>query len=117
MNTADGVCETFHCCPAGAFGTDVILVEFSPGISEQAVAKLVAALGASVSRHFEHIDVYVIAVPHGSELEMVARFNERPEVEVAYVNSIGCIPESWGCACCPPSERIICPNLPPCLPP
>lgn len=111
------MCETFHCCPAGAIGTEVILVEFLPGVSEQAVAQVVAALGASVSRHLENIDVYIIGVPHGRELELVARFNEQPEVEQASPNTISCFPESPRCACCPPSERILCPNLPQCLPP
>jgi hypothetical protein len=114
---AAGRCQTFPCCPAGAIATGSILVEFEPGTTEQTAAEIAAALGASVLQHYVHIDDYLIGVPVGHELELVARFDERPEVVVASPNGIGCVPESYRCDCCPPSEQIICPNLPPCLPP
>ena len=113
---AAGTCEEFLCCPAGALITGSILVEFQPGTTEQTAAEIVAALGASVLRHFVHFDVYQIGVPPGRELELVARLEERSEVIGATPNEIFCIPEAYRCACCPPSDHIFCPQLPPCLP-
>ena len=65
---------------SGAFVRGQILVKFKPDTPASVEAEVHETLGGTVKRVLPGIDVRVVAVPEGAELDKVAAYSKHPHV-------------------------------------